>query len=81
MVGDVLNFKWSTGVPVEDEEDPELQDDLSVQLEEPQLDIDDNVQEEQEQQQEHIVEEDILELMEDLPGVSDNSEDELDSDE
>ena len=41
--------------------------------------IDDNVQEER--QQEHIIEEDIQELMEDLPEVSDNSEDNLNSDE
>jgi len=50
MTGGVPNFEWRPGAPVEDEEEPELQDNSSVQLEEPQLDVDSNVQEEEEQE-------------------------------
>ena len=78
MTGGVPNFEWRPGVPVEDQEDPDLQDDFSIQLEEPQVDFDNNVQKEQEQVQ--IVEGDIQEHMEDLSEVSDNSEDKVDSD-
>ena len=79
MTGSGPTFEWRYGVPVEDEEEPELQDDLSVQLEERQLDDDGNIQEEQQQGQ--IIEEDIEEPIEDAPEVPDNSEDELDGDE
>ena len=46
MIGSAPTFERRPGVPVEDQEDPNLQDNISVQLEEPQVDVNNNVQEE-----------------------------------
>ena len=79
MTGGVPHFEWRPRVPVEDEKEPGPQDEISVQLEERQLDDNNNVQEEQ--LQEKIIEDYIEEPIDIVPEVLYNSDEGLHSNE
>ena len=80
MADGVPNFTWRPGVPVAIQNKSNPQDDISVQREDAQMDINKNEQEEGEQEQDHIIEENVQDKVEHISRVSDNSDGESDND-